>query len=117
MSNDSAVLLSAPVFRIDKFVVPADVRPAFIAQMQRIQSTLRTLPGCLRAHVLDQTGGTGEFNVLTLVEWANEEAVASAIAVVKKKFADEGFDPAVFTRNAGVRSDLGFYAIAWCAGG
>lgn len=112
MSNDSPALSSVPVFRIDKFVVPADVRPAFIAQMQRIQDTLRTLPGCLRAHVLNQTGGTGEFNVLTLVEWANEEAVASAAAFVKKKFADEGFDPVAFTKNAGVRSDQGFFAVA-----
>lgn len=112
MSNDLAALSPAPVFRIDKFVVPADVRPAFIAQMQRIQATLRTLPGCQRTLVLDQTGGTGEFNVLTVVEWANTEAVASAAVFVKKKFADEGFDPVTFTRDAGVRSDQGFYAVA-----
>ena len=112
MSNDFAAPSPAPVFRIDKFVVPADVRAAFIAQMQRIQATLRTLPGCQRTLVLDQTGGTGEFNVLTLVEWENEAAVASAAVFVKKKFADEGFDPVAFTRNAGVRSDQGFYAAA-----
>jgi len=112
MPNDPATLSPASIFRIDKFVVPADVRPAFIAQMQRIQATLRTLPGCQRTLVLDQTGGTGEFNVLTVVEWANAEAVASAAAVVKKKFADEGFDPVAFTRDAGVRSDQGFYAVA-----
>ena len=112
MPNDLTAPSSAPVFRIDKFVVPTDVRPAFIAQMQRIQETLRSLPGCRRTLVLDQTGGTGEFNVLTLVEGANEAAVASAAVFVKKKFADEGFDPAAFTRNAGVRSDQGFYAVA-----
>ena len=108
MPNDLTALSSTPVFRIDKFVVPTDARPAFIAQMQRIQETLRSLPGCRRTLVLDQTGGTGEFNVLTLVEWANE----AAVVFVKKKFTDEGFDPAAFTRNAGVRSDQGFYAVA-----
>lgn len=112
MSNDSVSLPSARVFRIDKFIVPADVRPAFIAQMQRIQQTLRTLPGCLSTHVLNQTGGTGEFNVLTFVEWANEEAVASASAFMQRKFAEEGFDPVVFTKNAGVRADQGFYTVA-----
>ncbi|MET0350255.1 MAG: antibiotic biosynthesis monooxygenase [Rhizobacter sp.] len=112
MPNDFATHSSATVFRIDKFVVPTEVRPAFIAQMQRIQETLRTLPGCQRTLVLEQTGGAGEFNVLTLVEWANEEAVASASAFVKQKFADEGFDPVAFTRNAVVRSDQGFYAVA-----
>lgn len=112
MSNESTAVSSAPVFRIDKFVVPAETLAAFIAQMQRVQQTLRTLPGCLRAHVLNQTGGAGEFNVVTLVEWANAEAVAAAAVSVKKKFADEGFDPVAFTKNAGVRSDLGFYGVA-----
>lgn len=112
MSNESFAASSAPVFRIDKFVVPTETLAAFIAQMQRVQQTLRTLPGCLRAHVLNQTGGAGEFNVVTLVEWANAEAVASAAVFVKQKFAEEGFDPVAFTKNAGVRSDLGFYGVA-----
>lgn len=112
MSNESNAVSSAPVFRIDKFVVPAHTLAAFIAQMQRVQQTLRTLPGCLRAHVLNQTGGAGEFNVVTLVEWANAEAVAAAAVSVKKKFADEGFDPVAFTKSAGVRSDQGFYGVA-----
>jgi heme-degrading monooxygenase HmoA len=112
MSNDAIPLQSGPVFRIDKFVVPAEARPEFIAQMQRIQQTLRTWPGCQRTYVLDQTGGSGEFNVVTLVEWASEQAVASAAEFVKKKFAEEGFDPVAFTKNAGVRSDQGFYRIA-----
>jgi len=112
MSNHLAALSSTSLFRIDKFIVPAAVRPAFIAQMQHIQATLRTLPGCLRTSVLDQTGGSGEFNVLTLVEWADAAAVAAATPVVQKMFADEGFDPAVFTRDAGVRADQGFYTVA-----
>ncbi|MGF6346509.1 antibiotic biosynthesis monooxygenase [Variovorax sp. W2I14] len=100
---------SASVFRIDKFVVPAEVVPSFVAQMQRVQQTLHTLPGCLRNHVLTQTGGSGEFNVITLVEWASEQAVAAAQAVVKKKFLDEGFDPVAFVAQNGVRADMGFY--------
>jgi len=111
-STSSSIPAYGPVFRVDKFAVPADARPAFIAQMQRIQQTLRNLPGCLRAHVLDQTGGGSEFNVLTLVEWTSEQAVASATEFVKKKFAEEGFDPVEFTKRAGVRPDQGFYRIA-----
>ena len=77
--------------------------------MQRVQQTLRTLPGCLRDHVLTQTGGPGEFNVITLLEWANEQAVSAAQVFVKKKFAKEGFDPVEFMKRNGVRADLGFY--------
>jgi heme-degrading monooxygenase HmoA len=109
MSNESTTSPSATVFRIDKFVVPTEAIPSFVAQMQRVQQTLRTLPGCLRNQVLTQTDGPGEFNVITLVEWASEQAVAAAQVSVKKKFAEEGFDPVEFVRKSGVRADLGFY--------
>lgn len=100
---------SASLHRIDKFVVPPDVVPAFVAQMQRIQQTLRSLPGCLRQMVLTQNGGPGEFNVITLVEWDSAEAVAHAQRIVQRQFAEEGFNPAEFVRAHGIRADLGFY--------
>ena len=112
MTNDQTPNVPTPVFRIDKFIVPAEVLPAFVAQMQRIQQTLRSLPGCVRNQVLTQIGGPGEFNVLTVVEWASEQAVATATSFVQKKFAEEGFDPADFVRRNGVRADLGFYRAA-----
>ena len=100
---------SATVFRVDKFIVPAPVLGAFVDQMQQIQRTLRNLPGCLRATVLTQTGGAGEFNALTVVEWENDEAVAAAQQIVQKKFTEEGFDPKTFVQSLGARSDLGLY--------
>ena len=106
MPHDS----SATVFRVDKFIVPAPVLSAFVDQMHQIQRTLRTLPGCLRAMVLTQTGGAGEFNALTVVEWANDDAVAAAQQTVQKKFAEDGFDPKAFVQSLGVRGDLGVYA-------
>lgn len=107
-SEPQADTLTA-VFRIDKFMVPADALSAFIEKMTQIQSTLRTLPGCLRVLTLKQTGGAGEFNVVTFVEWANAGAVRNATSTMQKKFADDGFDPALFTKSLKVRGDLGFY--------
>jgi hypothetical protein len=103
---------TTPTFRIDKFIVPAEVLARFVAKMQEIQRTLRTLPGCVRTHVLTQIGGAGEFNIVTLVEWASAEAIQNAAAVMKAKFAAEGFAPAEFAKQLGVKSDLGIYAPA-----
>ncbi|PPE73197.1 antibiotic biosynthesis monooxygenase [Solimonas fluminis] len=100
---------SRSIHRIDKFVVPPEAVPVFVAQIQRIQKILRTLPGCLGQMVLTQAGGSGEFNVLTWVEWQSQDAIAAAQAVVQGMFAAEGFDPAAFSRSLGVRADLGFY--------
>ncbi|WP_431095486.1 antibiotic biosynthesis monooxygenase [Polaromonas aquatica] len=101
---------SAPVFRVDKFVVPAESLPEFVAQLRRAHQILATLPGCQQKHVLTQTGGDGQFNVVTVVEWANAQAVASAQAVMQGRFEEEGFDPATFRRKLGVRGDSGFYS-------
>lgn len=103
---------SACVFRVDKFVVPVAALHTFIEQMHHIQGLLRGQPGCQRDLLLTQTGGGAEFNVVRIIEWASAQAVADATAVVQKKFADEGFDPAAFANGLGVRTDLGFYGIA-----
>ncbi len=97
--------------RVDKFVVPEAVHDQFVRKMKYLQESLRTLPGCLSANLLSQTDGTGEFNVLTLVEWENESSIANAFIVMQQKFAEEKFDPKEFTRSLGIRADLGFYKI------
>lgn len=112
MPNESSASTSAPVFRVDKFVVPAEALPTFIEQMQHIQRAVRSLPGCQRDLLLTQTGGAGEFNVVRMIEWASAQAVAAAVEVMQKKFADEGFDPAAFVQRLGVRADLGLYSKA-----
>jgi heme-degrading monooxygenase HmoA len=96
-------------FRVDKFVVPAHALPAFMERVHRIQRMLDGVPGCRQNLVLTQTGGTGEFNVVTVVEWANAQAMDAAKAIVRKKYAEEGFDPASFMQRLGVRADMGIY--------
>lgn len=104
---------SIPVFRIDKFAVPADALPAFLEKMLHVQRAVRVLPGCIRDLVLTQTGGAGKFNVVHLVEWVNTDAVTAAQAVMHKQFAEEGFDPAAFfVRELGAQADLGQYVPA-----
>lgn len=112
MSTRPSTNPSAPVFRIDKFVVPTDALSAFIEQVQRTQQTLGVLPGCRQNLVMTQTGGPGEFNVVTLVEWVNTQAIAAATAAMQKKYAEEGFDPSAFMQTLGVRADLGLYSKA-----
>jgi heme-degrading monooxygenase HmoA len=100
------------VFRVDKFIVPAGALPAFMGRVHHTQHTLDTLPGCRQNLVLTQTGGTGEYNVVTLVEWASAEAMAAAHGLMQRKYAEEGFDPATFMQGLGVRADLGLYGHA-----
>lgn len=109
MPHESSAKSAAPVFRIDKFVVPADALPPFLEQVHRTQRTLGSLPGCQQNLVLTQTGGSGEFNVVTVVEWGSAQAIAAAHDTMQKQYAQENFDPAAFMQRLGVCADLGLY--------
>lgn len=107
MPNESSA--PASVFRVDKFVVPSQSISAFIERIHHVQGMLGELPGCLQKHVLIQTGDSSEFDVVTVVEWANADAVAAAQAVMQKQLASEGFDLQAFRKKLGVRGDSGMY--------
>ncbi|HEX8610233.1 MAG TPA: antibiotic biosynthesis monooxygenase [Telluria sp.] len=100
------------VFRIDKFVVPAASLAAFVEQMREIQEMFERLPGWRQKHLLTQFGGTGEFNVVTMVEWKTAGAMAVAQEIVQQRFAEQGIAPAQVLERLGVRSDRGFYIAA-----
>lgn len=109
MSIPSTAALSSSVFRVDRFVVPAEALPAFLDKVRGTQRTLDTLAGCRQNLVLSRTGGGGEFNVVTVVEWASAEAMAAAQVVMQRKYAEEGFEPGAFMHSLGVRADMGVY--------
>ena len=62
--------------------------------------------------VLTQSEGPGEFNVVTIVEWASVEAMAQAKATMQAHYESEGFDPPAFMKSLGVRGDLSVYSRA-----
>ncbi len=99
----------ASIFRIDRFVVPAEALPDFMKRLRFTQKTLDALPGCKQNLVLEQEGKAGEFNIITLVEWSDAEAITAAIATMHAKYVDEGFDPAAFMQKLSVRADMGVY--------
>ncbi|SHL57360.1 antibiotic biosynthesis monooxygenase [Rhodanobacter sp. OK091] len=100
---------AASIFRIDRFVVPAEALPAFMERLRFTQKTLDTVPGCKQNLVLKQDGSPGVFNIITLVEWSDAEAVTAAKATMQAKYTEEGFDPAAFIQKLGVQADMGVY--------
>lgn len=103
---------SASLFRVDKFAVPAASLSAFLARVHHVDRLLATQPGCVQNLVLTQTEGAGEFNVVTIVEWASAEAMAGARATMQALHEREGFDPPAFMKSLGVRGDLSVYSRA-----
>lgn len=98
-----------PVYRIDRFNVPAHALPAFMERVRHTQRVLDALPGCRQNLVLAQPDLAGEYNVLTLVEWSDESHLAAAKTLMQERYAAERFDPAAFMQELGVKADLGLY--------
>jgi len=82
---------------------------AFLARVRRSHRWLGSLPGCLQNLVLQQAGGPGEFNIVTIVQWADAPAAAYAQATMQARFAQENFDAQGFMQALGVRGDLSMY--------
>jgi heme-degrading monooxygenase HmoA len=105
------------VHRIDRFVVPDAALDEFLADVARTHDLLRGLPGYRRDLLLEgeRTGGTTR--ILTAVEWADEDAVAGAIEVVRRAHTAAGFSPREATARLGISADLGLYrARPWPTG-
>jgi heme-degrading monooxygenase HmoA len=97
------------IYRVDKFAVPHVALPAFMERVRHAQQTLDAQPGRVRNLVLEQEGGPGEFNVVTITEWESAEAMAAARDAMAEQFRREGFDPDTFRRSLGIRADVGTY--------
>lgn len=54
-------------YRVDKFKVPRAARNDFLERVLSIHELLRTQPGFVQDFVLEQVGGPGSFNIVTIV--------------------------------------------------
>ncbi len=109
MPDQPVDLPAGPIYRIDKFAVPAAARDAFLAAVAETHAVLRRQPGFRGDRVVEQCGGPGRFNFVTLVEWAGAEAIEAAAAAVRQRHAALGLDPRALIEAAGIEADLALY--------
>jgi hypothetical protein len=101
--------MSERIYRVDKFVVPSSARKEFLDRVRRTHAFLRTQSGFLQDFVLEQFSGPGEFNVVTTVEWASQEAFENASAVVTARYREMNFNPQETLARLGIKADLANY--------
>ncbi|GAB3458150.1 hypothetical protein GCM10027570_41430 [Streptomonospora sediminis] len=67
----------------------ADHREAFIARMQHVAATFRSMPGCLAADCWLPDSGDA---VVSTVQWESEEAMAASFAALEHTDVDIAYD-------------------------
>jgi heme-degrading monooxygenase HmoA len=97
------------IYRVDKFVVPSGAREEFLEKVRRTHALLQAQPGFLQDFVLEQSSGPGEFNFVTMVEWASQEAVENARAAVVKLHREMNFTPQEVFARLDIKADLANY--------
>src|SRR6266436_3484409 len=101
--------MSETVYRVDKFVVPTGAREEFLERARRTHALLKAQPGFLQDLILEQSSGPGEFNFVTVVEWASQEAVENARAAVVKLHGKINFNAQEMFARLGIEADLAYY--------
>ncbi|NIC04854.1 antibiotic biosynthesis monooxygenase family protein [Billgrantia bachuensis] len=100
---------SLPIFRVDKFSVPEAAREEFLKRVHDTHQVLRRQPGFIRDSLLEQVAGSGRFNIVTIAEWENQEAIDAARLAVTKAHREKGFDPQESMARLGIEADIANY--------
>lgn len=109
MTEKQATHESPEIYRVDKFIVPAQGREEFVDKVQETHELLRTQPGFTQDFILEQSAGPDEFNFITIVEWENTEAVENAQAAVMAMRKESNFNPEEMFTRLGIEADFADY--------
>ena len=97
------------VFRVDKFVVPAEARDEILGKVRMTHELLRQQDGFVQDFLLEQFSGPGEFNIVTMVEWESQAAVDKVVPIVRAAQERVAFNPQETIARLGVRADIANY--------
>jgi len=100
---------TAPLYRVDKFVVPAHGREEFLARVRATHAVLREQKGFIRDAILEQASGPGEFNFVTIAEWESADVIDAAGKAVAALHAATGFDRREMLERLGIKADIANY--------
>lgn len=101
--------MTEQIYRIDKFIVPAESRDAFLKRVHETHVILRSLPGFISDFIVEQVGGPGVFNLVTTVIWKDQAAIDSAKMAMHQHHASSRFNPQQFWDQLGIKADLANY--------
>lgn len=100
---------SESVFRVDKFIVPAEAKERFLDAVFNTHELLDSMHGCIQNRVLEQLAGPGRYNIVTIVEWKDAAAMEGAKTAIAEQRARSGFDPQELMQRLRIEADLANY--------
>jgi len=105
------VLPPEPIFRINRFTVPAASRTEFMALMGDTLGVIRRQPGFVRDVVLENATGLGASSLMTLIEFAHQSVLPGVIEALAADDRAHGLDRPAELDRLGIRAENGLYSL------
>lgn len=109
MNNSNLQNGTTHVYRVDKFIVPTEVRDEFVEKVRATHSVLKQQRGYLHDLILEKSAGDGTFNFVTIVEWESADVMQEAREVVMAMHKATKFDTRTFLQQNGIQADIANY--------
>lgn len=100
---------ATPIWRIDRFDLPETARDVLLERLNLTHAELGRLAGCLVNSIVAAPARDGRLEMLTLVAWRDDAALAEARRHMQRLHGETGFDAAAFLARHGVTMTLGVY--------
>ena len=96
------------IYRVYKFIVPDSGHDEFLNAVKKTHKLLRKLPGFRQDFILEQISGSGIYNFVTVVEWANNDFVVEAMQTIKLMQERDNFHPQEIMKRNHIKGDFSF---------
>lgn len=100
---------SKPLYRINKFSVPAESRDAFLDLMAKTHVVLRQQGGVVADQILEQQSGPGLFNFVAIITFTGPEVIESVVAVMAAFDREAGINRQQAMAALNIKTDMGLY--------
>ncbi|OWZ94773.1 hypothetical protein B9J07_03965 [Sinorhizobium sp. LM21] len=99
----------APLYRINKYTVPAEARPQFVELVDKTLAVIRNQDGYVKDLFLEQHAGPGQFDFITMIEFANADVAPKVAAALVEFDRQLGLDREALMKMLGIRTDFASY--------
>lgn len=97
------------IYKIDKYNVPKAARDEFVSRATGVRKVLQKQDGFVRDFYLEQMSGSEAYDIVTIAEWENREAIEKAGDAVVRHFKETNFNPQEMYKQLEIETDKGIY--------
>ncbi|MCK3779847.1 antibiotic biosynthesis monooxygenase [Ensifer sesbaniae] len=109
MSTASETAVVAPLYRINKYTVPVEARQQFVELVDKTLAVIRKQDGYVKDLFLEQHAGPGQFDFITMIEFASADVAPKVAAALGEFDRSLGLDREALMKTLGIRTDFASY--------